>query len=127
MKEIKASDLNVGDIVYNQISLHHGFSYIGSYYRKEVIERITPKRTKIITDHGEYKQYHAFYEYSDEIEEINKITISRRKICNFSYNIRSLIEKEKAYAKLDVEKVIKVSELMEEANKLLEGDEQKCN
>lgn len=123
MKEIKVSELKAGDIVYNQIYLHAGWTCIGKYYRKEVVKRVTPKRTKIVTDHGEYKAYYTFYEYSEEMEEINKITSAKKKIHNSSYDIQCLIDREKSYLKLDAEKVIKVSELLEEAIEILKGEE----
>lgn len=123
MKEIKVSELKAGKVVYSSISLHAGWTYIGEYYRKEVVKRVTPKRTKIVTDHGEYKAYHTFYEYSEEMEKINKITFAKKKIHNSSYDIQCLIDREKSYLKLDAEKVIKVSELLEKAIEILEVEE----
>lgn len=122
MKEIRASELNVGDVVYNCISVNIGWTYIGAYYRKEVVKRITPKKTKIITDYGDYKAYHTFYEYSEEMEETNRETISRKEIYNSAYTLDCLIKRDEKYRTLSGENLLKVSEMLTESIKILKGD-----
>ena len=63
--KIEQDDLKVGDVVYTShhpnIGVWVSFRY--SKMRKEVIQRITPKRTKIVTDYGEYTNRDHFYKY----------------------------------------------------------------
>lgn len=123
MKEIRASELNVGDVVYNCISVTNGWTHIGSYYRKEVVKRITPKRTKIVTDFGEYKAYYRFYEYSEEMEETNRKTIARKEIYHSAYTLDRLIKRDEKYKTLYGENLLKVSKMLAESIKILKGDE----
>lgn len=123
MKKIKTSELNVGDVVYNCIWLGGVWSNIGEYYRKEVVKRITPKRTKIVTDHGEYKAYHTFYEYSEEMESINSHTIAKKKIYDSVYSLERLIKRDEMYRTISRENAFKVAEMLTESVKILKGDE----
>lgn len=125
MKEIMASDLNVGDVVYNPIWINAGWTNIGTYYRKEVVKRITPKRTKVVTDHGEYKTYYRFYEYSEEIETINKQTDCKKKIYDSAYTLDKLISKEKVYLDMPEDKILRLSKLLGKAIDILKGEEDK--
>lgn len=122
MKEIMESELNVDDVVYNPISLNVGWTNIGTYYRKEVVKRITPKRTKIVTDHGEYKGYHTFYEYSKEIEDINKQTECKEKIHYYAYTLDRLISREKVYLDMTGDEIIMLSELLGEVVDILKKE-----
>ena len=68
--KIEQDDLKVGDVVYTShhpnIGVWVSFRY--SKMRKEVIQRITPKRTKIVTDYGEYTNRDHFYKMTDELK-----------------------------------------------------------
>lgn len=123
MKEIIASELNVGDVVYNSIWVNAGWTNIGTYYRKEVVKRITPKRTKVVTDHGEYKGHYRFYEYSEEMEKINRETVNKKMIYGLGCELENLISREKKYLNMPADKVLKVSGLLGEAVDILKGDE----
>ena len=69
--KIEQDDLKVGDVVYTShhpnIGVWVSFRY--SKMRKEVIQRITPKRTKIVTDYGEYTNRDHFYKMTDELKK----------------------------------------------------------
>lgn len=123
MTKIKASELNVGDVVYNCISVNIGWTYIGAYYRKEVVKCITPKRTKIVTEHGDYKAYHTFYEYSEEMDEENRETIAKKKIYDSVYSLECLIKRDGKYKTLSRENLLKVAEMLSESVEILKRDE----
>lgn len=125
MKEINLQDLKVGDVIYNPVSIRVGWTTIGTYYREEVVNRITPKRKKIFTNFGDYKSDHVFYEKSNDIEEINKEIEAKEKIANSAYVLSNLISREKKYLNFPTQKAIYVSELLEEAADILKGDEKK--
>ena len=73
--KIEQDDLKVGDVVYTShhpnIGVWVSFRY--SKMRKEVIQRITPKRTKIVTDYGEYTNRDHFYKMTDELKKQSEI------------------------------------------------------
>lgn len=127
MKEIRASELIVGDVVYNCISVNAGWTYIGAYYRKEVVKRITPKRTKVVTDHGECKGHYRFYEYSEEIEEINKETMDKKEIHNLGFELDNLISRDEKFLDIHSNNASRVCELLRETVDILRGGGKKCN
>lgn len=124
MKEIKTSELNVGDVIYNCISVSIGWKYIGAYYRKEVVTRITPKRTKIVTDYGDYKAYHTFFEYSAEMDETNSETIAKKKIYNSVYSLERMIKIDGKHKTLSRKNLLKVAEMLSESVEILKGEEE---
>lgn len=72
LKEINRDDLKVGDTIGIAREVRSGyrvgFRHVMVYPAK--IIRITPKRTKIETDIGEYDKHEVFYKYdSDAIKE----------------------------------------------------------
>lgn len=123
MKEIRASELNVGDVVYNCISVDAGWTHIGEYYRKEFVKRITPKRTKIVTDHGEYKAHYKFYEYNEEIKRINSETMKKKGIFLLRYELNNLISRDKKLLDLPVEKIEILYNLLKESVNIFRGEE----
>ena len=46
-KEYRIEDLKVGEIVFVYNDITRGFSSMGGYYRSILVDRITPKRTKL--------------------------------------------------------------------------------
>lgn len=68
LKEISRDDLKVGDTVGIAREVRSGFGigfrHVMVYPAK--ITRITPKRTKIETDIGEYDKHEVFYKYDSE-------------------------------------------------------------
>lgn len=79
--KIEQDDLKVGDVVYTShhpnIGVWVSFRY--SKMRKEVIQRITPKRTKIVTDYGEYTNHDHFYKMTDELKKPLKHYLKKKK------------------------------------------------
>lgn len=80
--KIEQDDLKVGDVVYTShhpnIGVWVSFRY--SKMRKEVIQRITPKRTKIVTDYGEYTNRDHFYKMTDELKKQSEIAEAAENI-----------------------------------------------
>ena len=93
--KIEQDDLKVGDVVYTShhpnIGVWVSFRY--SKMRKEVIQRITPKRTKIVTDYGEYTNRDHFYKMTDELKKQSEIAEAAENICDDLAKIDQFIKK----------------------------------
>ena len=75
-KRVYIEDLKVGDEVYVALEVRHGWSPSFRYpiYRKDIVERITPKKTKLFTkDLGECNKYTLLYLPSEETERRSNI------------------------------------------------------
>ena len=72
---IPIEDLKVGDTVCHPFYPQYGWSSCYKYpiFYNFTIQRITPKRTKIITNHGEYTNKDEFYHPCDVTQFSTKI------------------------------------------------------
>lgn len=127
MQEIDTSKLKVGDIVYVLVREESGRAHIGDYYRKEVVKRITPKRTKIVTDRGEYKSSKTFFEYCEEMEVINQVTLNKEKILDARYTLPNLLTLKAVCSELSNEDLSRLSDCLEEIIGVLKGSEKEVN
>lgn len=68
LKEISRDDLKVGDVVgvAKEVQCGWGTSFRHAMVYPAKITRVTPKRTKIETDIGEFNRYKTFYKYDSE-------------------------------------------------------------
>ena len=68
LKEISRDDLKVGDVVgvAREVRCGWGTNFRHFMVYPAKIIRITPKRTKIETDIGEYDKHEVFYKYDSE-------------------------------------------------------------
>ena len=68
LKEISRDDLKVGDVVgvAREVRCGWGISFRHVMVYPAKIIRITPKRTKIETDIGEYDKHEVLYKYDSE-------------------------------------------------------------
>ena len=68
LNPINKDDLKVGDVVgvAREVRCGWGISFRHVMVYPAKIIRITPKRTKIETDIGEYDRYETFYKYDSE-------------------------------------------------------------
>lgn len=68
LNPINRDDLKVGDVVgvAREVRCGWGTSFRHVMVYPEKIIRITPKRTKIETDIGEYDKHEVFYKYDSE-------------------------------------------------------------
>lgn len=89
LKPINKDDLKVGDVVgvVREVRCGWGanFRHVMVYPAK--IVRITPKRTKIETDIGEYDKHEVFYKYDSDAIEESKMAEKFRLIQKGVYDI----------------------------------------
>ena len=118
-------DLKVGGVVYTShhpnIGVWVSFRY--SKMRKEVIQRITPKRTKIVTDYGEYTNRDHFYKMTDELKKQSEIAEAAENICDDLAKIDQFIKKH-SYKGIRDEDMLNIKDHMNAVRKILDSYEQ---
>ena len=111
MKEVYKPDLKVGDIVY----VPHNIRFTRfTYYTKETITRITPKKTKIVTDKHEYDRYTSFYLEDDELLRKDEVARAYMK----TVDVRMLIDTVSLVV-MDDKRFIEISEHMKAIEKII--------
>lgn len=90
---------------------------------KEVIQRITPKRTKIVTDYGEYTNRDHFYKMTDELKKQSEIAEAAENICDDLAKIDQFIKKH-SYKGIRDEDMLNVKDHMNAVRKILDSYEQ---
>lgn len=95
-KEYRIEDLKVGEIVFVYAEITRGFSSIGGYYRSILVDRITPKKTKLVSHNGiEYDRYTRFYkELDDEMKAVNHKTINKTNIYDCYVKLEKMLRKD---------------------------------
>ena len=91
--------------------------------RKEVIQRVTPKRTKIVTDYGEYTNRDHFYRMTDELKKQSEIAEATENICDDLAKIDQFIKKH-SYKGIHDEDMLNVKNHMNAVRKILDSYEQ---
>lgn len=95
LNPINKDDLKVGDVVGVAREVRCGcgtsFRHVMVYPAK--IVRITPKRTKIETDIGEYDKHEIFYKYDSDAIEESKMAEKFRMIKKGVYDIEDFRSK----------------------------------
>lgn len=91
LNPINKDDLKVGDVVGVAREMRCGwgtsFRHVMVYPAK--IIRITPKRTKIETDIGEYDKHEVFYKYDSEAIKESEMAKNFKKIRDGVYAIEN--------------------------------------
>ena len=89
LNPINKDDLKVGDVVGVAREMRCGwgtsFRHVMVYPAK--IIRITPKRTKIETDIGEYDKHEVFYKYDSEAIKESEMAMKFKEIRDGAYVI----------------------------------------
>lgn len=96
LKVLNKDDLKVGDIVgiWRPINCGWGTKFRHANVYQAKIVRITPKRTKIVTDQfGEHDKYETFYKYDSEAIKENKMAKEFKKIKDGVYAIEDFKSK----------------------------------
>lgn len=95
LNPINKDDLKVGDIVgiAREIRCGWGMSFRHVMVYPAKIVRITPKRTKIETDIGEYDKHEVFYKYDSDAIEESKMAEKFRIIQKGVYDIEDFKSK----------------------------------
>ena len=75
LERLKIEDLNVGDKVCIAYQCSYGWSnFRYSLYREDVVERITPKKTKVVlSKYGDCDRHTHIYKISDETRRRTKV------------------------------------------------------
>lgn len=103
LERVYIEDLKVGDEVCVSYEVRHGWSPCFRYplYKKTVVERITPKKTKLVTrDCGECDKHSPLYRPNEETTRQSFIAGAYNFIANSLYklerevNIRHLNDEE---------------------------------
>ena len=83
----RIEDLNVGDEIWISTEINRGFRRLGTMYKKRKVERITPKKTKLIDSAGvTHDRYTAFYKSLDnEMKARMQLTAAKVRICDAEY------------------------------------------
>ena len=95
LNPISKDDLKVGDVVgiAREIRCGWGTSFRHLMVYPAKIVRITPKRTKIETDIGEYDKHEIFYKYDSDAIEESKMAEKFRMIQKGVYDIEDFKSK----------------------------------
>lgn len=95
LNPINKDDLKVGDVVgiAREVRCGWGMSFRHVMVYPAKIVRITPKRTKIETDIGEYDKHEVFYKYDSDAVEESKMAEKFRLIQKGVYDIEDFKSK----------------------------------
>lgn len=95
LNPINKDDLKVGDVVgiAREVRCGWGMSFRHVMVYPAKIVRITPKRTKIETDIGEYDKHEVFYKYDSDAIEESKMAEKFRLIQKGVYDIENFKSK----------------------------------
>ena len=95
LNPINKDDLKVGDVVgvAREVRCGWGTSFRHVMVYPAKIIRITPKRTKIETDIGEYDKHEVFYKYDSDAIEESKMAEKFRLIQKGVYDIEDFNSK----------------------------------
>lgn len=106
LKTLNKDTLKVGDTVYVRKKFCIGWSHFRyDEFSQETIVRITPKRTKFVTDKNEYDKYVTFYAPSDELSYQNEIVYNVRRLNDVIYKL-AMSRKENAFSNLSDEQLL---------------------
>ena len=122
LERVEIKDLNVGDEVYIAYETRWCWSsFRYPTFVKATITRITPKKTKAITDTcGECDKYTRIYKYCDELGRQNKVSLAYKVAVNI---LSDLSDGNKVSIKsLKDETILKLCDLMKEAKRIVEED-----
>lgn len=91
LNPINKDDLKVGDVVgvAREVQCGWGISFRHVMVYPAKIIRITPKRTKIETDIGEYDKHEAFYKYDSEAIKESEMAKKFKEIKDGVYAIEN--------------------------------------
>lgn len=105
------ADLNVGDTIYFYKPVTHGWANLGYIFVKDKIARITPKKTKAVTEKGkELDRYASVYlSLDDDMIESDKTARALLKC----YDVRYKLDKAR-FKELDTENLMKIAEKYQE-------------
>lgn len=129
MERILAKDeLKVGDIIgiRKPVPLDWGVCFRYMITEPEKIARITPKRTKVVTESGkEFKMSSTiFYVVDEEANHKTKIAQRVQDIDN-AFHAIEMARRSRALFSVSDESIIKIATLMNEINKEISENSQK--
>lgn len=121
LKKIDKDTLKVGDVVGVMRTVQAGWrcGFRHALITPAKIIRITPKRTKFVTDKfGDHDRYEKFYEYNYNAEKENELA---EKFCQIRDGVYDLYEfKRKGLDRISDEDLPEVAEHMKAITEILE-------
>lgn len=121
LKEIDKDTLKVGDVVgvARPIQLGYRSSFRHNRIVPAIITRITPKRTKFVTDKfGDHDRHEIFYEWNFNAKKENELAEEFRQISDGVYDLFEF--KRRGLSRINDEDLPEVAEHMEKITEILE-------
>ena len=122
LNPINKDDLKVGDVVgvAREVRCGWGTSFRHVMVYPAKIVRITPKRTKIETDIGEYDKHEVFYKYDSEAIKESKMANKFNEIRDGVYAIENF-RSQRGLGTIKDEDLDKLSEHINAVAEILKG------
>lgn len=123
--EINKDNIKIGDVVGVARSIQIDW---GIYKHPEIravkINKITPKRTKFVSDDGTefISKYTTFFELNEEAKRETELALAMKKFCNAYADVENYRRGE-GFRHIPDEKIEKLSELMSEIAEILNREE----
>lgn len=121
LERVEIKDLDVGDKILVPFDTRWGWSNFRYHtYKEATVTRITPKKTKVITNLCECDKYKALYKPCEELIRQTEVAESYMRIMNTIYYF---MDGDKVSIKnLKDDTLLKLSDLMKEARRIVEED-----
>lgn len=122
LQKVKIEDLKVGDIIFypRYITYVWGVHFKYPKWYKGVVARITPKKTKMVTENGmEFTDKDSLYLPSEEC--VRQDTIAR-KYDKLMHDVYTINDKKFDLARMSDEKIEAISDKMNEIMQILEKE-----
>lgn len=121
LERVEIKDLNVGDKVYIPFETRWSWStFRYNRYREATVTRITPKKTKVITNLGECDKYRPLYKHCEELDRQTKVADSYMSVMETLYRLTD--SNVVSIKNLKDETILRLCDLMKEAKRIVEED-----
>lgn len=122
LERVYIEDLNVGDVIAIPYSVFKGWSHFRyQRFEEQKVARITPKKTKLVTDKGrEIKKDNPIYKPSEETHRQTKVANAYSYIKDFIFDVNNPNYSNIEMRTLKDETILKLYALMRESRKLIE-------
>lgn len=122
LERVEIEDLNVGDKVCVAYETRWGWSrFRYPTFIKATVKRITPKKTKMVTDVcGDCDRHTPIYRPNEETTRQTTVALAYKKILDIVYLLNN--SNEVSIKNLKDETILKLCDLMKEAEKLVKDD-----
>lgn len=124
LERVYIEDLNVGDIIAIPYEVRKDWSHFRyNIFEEQVVARITPKKTKLVTDKGhEIKRGDFIYRPNEETKKQTMVSDAYSFIKDFILDLSSPSHSKLEVKYLKDETILKLYALMREARNLIEDE-----